>query len=188
MKRKKALKSKCETCGNTFYDVDCFKYHKRETHCTVEVRHMKPILKKAKVFKDISEEENNVNIIVTDVNTQLNASSSKSDKKILLSIKKLALLKDEFRDKSGSCENDSIGETNVKSHKIPDHEQAFHLKETAQVFLSHHEEDTDEMQFEMNETVWDVLLSEDEGKELTKMEKEEMEENCGKIYSNLQEG
>ena len=189
----KALKSKCETCGNTFYDVDCFKYHKRETHCTVEVRHMKPILKKAKVFKDISEEENNVNIIVTDVNTQLNASSSKSDKKILLSIKKLALLKDEFRDKSGSCEKDSIGETNVKSHKIPDHEQAFHLKETAQVFLSHHEEDTDEMQFEMNETVWDVLLSEDEGKELTKMEKEEVlklhryfaHRNGRKLWENL---
>ena len=78
-----------------FFNKDSFKYHINEAQCTYGMKVMKPMLKNGKERKDdmMEEmEEMDLDQIVTALNTQLNGSTSRREKKLIRLVKQIAVV------------------------------------------------------------------------------------------------
>ena len=184
----------CEVCKNVLKNRKSLNLHiqsKHENHGKsdlAEMRKMKSALKGQSkssndyenIIKDI-EGENCIDKVVTDLNTLMNSSTSKTEKKLIMITKKLA----QIQQKCDKCEKTFQEKKNIEDQTTK--------KETELVFLSHHEEDSSDCEIEIDPMLWEVFLSEDDGKELSEEEKKEIlklhkyfaHRNGRKLWDNL---
>ena len=129
---------------------------------------LKSVLKKGKkkkeyenILKDI-EGENSKEKVVTDLNTLLNSSPSKIEKKLIIITRNLAQLKCDHCEKS--CNNENL--------KVVEDEGT---REIESIFLSHHDEENRHNELEnIDPMLWEVFLSEVDCKELSETEKKDI--------------
>ena len=122
-------------------------------------------LKQAEIVKDI-EGENCIEKVIIDCNTLLNGSKSKREKKIILTMKNLALLT-----KEENCDKTLTNSEEFRTHKDDAHEEKH---STNNIFMVHHEENIDNDEIEFDSNLWDVLLAGTDEKELTEEEEKEV--------------
>ena len=79
------------------------------------------------------------------------------------------------------CDKKITETTNSRNHKEVIHEEEIVHNDFDAIFLSHHEKVTgnheeanDDLEIELDQVLWDVLLSEKDGNELTEIEKKEI--------------
>lgn len=165
----------CKTCGRIFFDEDCFQYHIGNQSCNSHVR-VKSALKNS-TLKEPLEQEYGFNQIITGLNTQLNGNCSKREKTLMLIIKNLAQLQQD------GCQ--LKGDAHQAKHEGSDRIES--------IFLSHHDEENDDEEIELNQTGWNILFSEEDESELTKKEEREIlklhryfaHRNGQKLWENL---
>ena len=181
---------KCEQCENVYQSKKGLDNH-------METKHVKSTLKSAMknkskypsdkheaIIKEI-EGELTEEKVLTELNTLMNSSPSRRQKKMINVMRNIANLK-------VSCEScdKNTSKDRVRTHADDKHE----INQTGTIFLSHHEEDNlDECQIEMKPFVWELFLCEDEVKTLTEEEKKELlklhkyfaHRNASKLWENL---
>lgn len=195
--RKKCEAKECDKCAKTFFDRDCFKHHMRDQTCEMPVK-IKSGLKNT--IKAV-EYENNYEKIITELNTLLNGSGTKTEKRMMLAMKNLTQLQQgQTCDKCGkefansanlerhmSCVNDDNAKLKCdycddefgKNADLQNHVCAIHedTRKFNNIFHSHHEEDDELDLIELDTNLWEILLSEkDENNtnELTDAEEKEI--------------
>ena len=171
-----------------------------------------------KVLEDLAG-DNSYNQIVTDLNTLQNTNLSKKERSMIQIVKKLAKLTlEESNIKCEMCEKEFTNMKAMKSHKGGEHmlQQAetqcevsdteftnretlknpngeHHEAQIQEIFLSHHEEATDEDLIELSPTFWNILnaekdenyLTADEEKEILKLHKYFAHRTGQKLWENL---
>ena len=162
-------KFECDQCDNKFHDKQCLHDHKEYEGPLKQ----KSILKNPKVLKKTLQEKDSLNLIVTDLNTQLNGSKSKRERQLIMTVKDLVQL-NEHKETCDQCEQTFCKSSDVRTHK--DHLHGSQ-SEMDSVFIAHHDEEfeqNEEHEIEFNEILWNVLFSDDEETELTEEEKKEV--------------
>ena len=133
------------------------------------------MLKNSKVAGVKLKEENSLETIITDLNTQFNATSSRRQRKLIQIMTNLAEMKLEGNgQKCDCCEETFTEKPSLESHKASDHEGATNLNETQNIFVSHHEEEEDDTEIELDSSIWNILFSHNGEEELNDVEKKEV--------------
>ena len=125
--------------------------------------------------------------IVTDLNTLMNSSPSGKENKMIKVMKKIAQLKGSCN----KCENVQVKEKHINEHT---HDEHMFTDTCDSIFLSHHEDNSDECEVEIDPAIWNIFLSEDdtadeltddEKKEILKLHKYFAHRNARKLWDNL---
>ena len=180
--------SRCKLCGNIFKESGGLKKNMERNHKSQDFGetlvvndNLRSILKKTKIsahkekeadiLKDI-EGENSVEKVIKDCNTLLNGSSSDREKKVILAIKNLAKLSQEKKTVTGGNCDETTNNENEFDHHIGDNHEENQINND--IFLSHHAEQFDAEQIELDPVIWNVLFSDNDGKELSIEEEKEI--------------
>ena len=190
----------CKVCGKVFFDGDCFHYHLRQK-CSSQGRKIKSAFKSIKVPREALKKENNVDSIMTELNTMVNGTSNEKERKLIQVVKNLTILNEELQVKCQLGEKQCEEKHNMKTHKPEYHgensiqndcetcERQLNAKSNlkspkfehygdaniyTESFLSHHVEEDDDEHIELNSGLWDILLSETDESDLTDEEKKEV--------------
>ena len=118
---------KCKVCKKRFFNKDSYKYHINEAQSTYGLKVMKPMLKNREAKKDDMVEEMDFDQIVTALNTQLNWSTSRREKKLIRLVKQIAV--------AGHgkpchicdiCEETFSAKCTLKEHMSAEHKKKLH--------------------------------------------------------------
>ena len=169
----------CEECGKTFANNEEVIQHVKTTHelHILESKPMKSILKHVKEEHD--DHEVTLDNVLTDLNTLINGSKSKREKKLINTMKKLTKIqKHESKISSDICKNMVNSGPEFQNCRENNNTGLTKL-----ILLSHHDkggnnihdEENDNCQIELDEVIWDVLLADDDSqRELSKEEEKEL--------------
>ena len=203
----------CEKCEKGFENSIDLSEHKQRLH---ENLTRKSILKNPIKNGEILETNKNcVHNVINDLNTQLNGKLSSKDKCFLQIMKRMAQTQHkESNYKCEMCERATHTRRNNKIHAVCSHGvqldgecnncliesqrekdvQTHELETTIEsIFISHHQEENNEDQDELNSALWDILLvdddasglSQDEEKEILKLHKYFAHRSGQKLWQNL---
>ena len=118
---------KCKVCKKRFFNKDSFKYHINEAQCTYGMKVMKPMLKNGKEKKDDMMEEMDLDQIVTALNTQLNGSTSRREKKLIRLVKQIAVVSHGKSDHAcDECDETFSAKCTLKEHMSTEHKKKWH--------------------------------------------------------------
>ena len=110
--------------------------------------------------------------VLTDLNTQFNGASSKKEEKLIKSIQSIAQMTQEgFQNSCEVCSFISIKEELPNEHVVMHHEREDLSAKIESVFLSHHVGEDEALSVNI---MWDILLTEDDSKELSDDDKKEV--------------
>ena len=109
----------CKVCGQVFFDEDCFHFHLSQK-CSSQGRKIKSALKSTKVPREALKKENNVDSILTELNTMVNGTSNEKERKLIQVVKNLTILNEELQVKCQLSEKQCEEKFNIKTHK-PEH-------------------------------------------------------------------
>ena len=171
----------CELCGDDFRSKDDVNPHMRKEHGnnydiimqSKSVEGKEPAQSAMKATKEdnsrktyeeiVGEIEGDLSIekIVTDLNTLMNSSPTKREKRMIKVMRNITKLKSTCDE----CENDGACNNKIEKHLLEEHTSV--ESEVNLVFLSHHEQNTDEGEVEINPKIWEIFTCEDDAKELT---------------------
>ena len=168
-------------------------YHLRQK-CSSQGRKIKSAFKSIKVPREALKKENNVDSIMTELNTMVNGTSNEKERKLIQVVKNLTILNEELQVKCQLGEKQCEEKFNMKTHKPEYHgensiqndcetcERQLNAKSNlkspkfehygdaniyTESFLSHHVEEDDDEHIELNSGLWDILLSETDESDLT---------------------
>ena len=118
---------KCKVCEKRFFNKDSYKYHINEAQCTHGLKVMRPMLKNREAKKDDMEEEMDFDQIVTALNTQLNGSASRREKKLIRLVKQIAVVGNgKPCHVCDECEETFSAKCTLKEHMSAEHKKKWH--------------------------------------------------------------
>ena len=166
----------CKMCERLFFFKDSYREHLSEAHCSYEKKIMKPMLKNKVIQMDDMKEHSDAYQIITDLNTQLNGTTSKRERELIRLIKQIVKVKHEGNNfPCKVCDHSFKEKGALEEHKVTEHEkiddqcakcnQTVNIKDTSKehrgayqehqdmqtIFLTHHEqseEDVDDIEFD----------------------------------------
>ena len=196
------LNYECKNCDGAFRSKSGLNNHIQTNHKKKKQEPLKSALKKnvkspknkhEEILRDI-EGELTEEKVIKDLNTMMNSNPTEKEKKVIKTMRDIASLKISCLNypKLHSSESKVISHEGLKHTQIEEQ----HINETESIFLSHHVEEYDDCEVELDGKVWDVFHSDDDDAiELTEDKRNyintlptEMQRNYGIIFSVQQEG
>ena len=183
----------CDGCDEVFRSKRGLSTHKETKHevrkpikSAMKVKPRSSSTKHDQIMKDI-EGELSFEKINKDLNTMMNSSPSNREKKMIKLMRDIATL----RLSCDKCEQENDRESHIQNHEYEEH--SHQNKETETIFLSHHAEEIDDSEIELDPIIWAVFLNADDAKELTAEEKKEVlklhkyfaHRNAKKLWDNM---